>query len=180
MPPLFKSGTDVPYGEAVAFQGWWAGPGPTLPTYGLWERDLPAHTLNAGFAGRFVYEQSGGAATDGCWYPGSKYLPYTSTLSGGGWFVDQSGDWGPDESGLPSQVDSFYQNYYGPQGQTCEITGPQRLYIDARTGPVPYIVDTQTPAEITPKDLLNGVAPGEGGQAVTACEPYPSIKGKCK
>jgi hypothetical protein len=178
-PPLFKSQMDKPPIESPLPQGWWTGPGSTLPTYGQWERVLPTVNSFIGYAGRFVYEQSGGAATDGCWYSGSSYAYQAATLSGGGWLVDQSGDWGLDTMGFSSQFDSFYQDRYGPMAETCQITTPQTLYIDGRTGPVSYITDTQMPAEITPKDLLTGVAAG-GAQMVTECEPYPGIRGKCK
>jgi hypothetical protein len=102
-------------------------------------------------------------------------------LSGGGWYVDPQGDWGPDEIGMDSTWVSYYQNYYGPMGQTCVINTPQDLYIDTRTGPVgvPWITDTQMPAEITPNDLIVGLVPGQG-ELVTACEPYPKLKGNCK
>lgn len=179
VPLLFKSATDKPPSESVVFQGWTTYSGDTLPTVALWERDLPLLDGFVGFAGRFVYEQSGGTATDGCSYDGSKYLPYTTTLTGGGWFVDKNGKWSPDETGLSSEVDTFYQNYYGPKGETCEITGPQDLWISRRAGSVKYITDTQMPAEITPTDLFVGLQPGSG-QMVTACEPYPKLKGKCK
>jgi hypothetical protein len=180
VPPLFRSRTDKPPSESVLPQGWWTGPGSTLPTYGLWERVLPPVNSFTGFAGRFVYEQSGGPATDGCYFgTADKYAEVTSTLSGGGWFVDQNGDWGYDTIGLSSGFDSYYQGYYGPEGLTCQITGPQALYTGGRTGPSKYITDTQRPAEITPTELLTGVAPGSG-QMVTECEPYPKIKGKCR
>lgn len=77
---------------------------------------------------------------------------------------------------------SYYQNYYGPMGQSCAINTPQDLYIDTRTWPVwvPWTTDTQMPAEITPKDLIVGLQP-DGGQMVTVCEPYPNTgKGKVK
>lgn len=42
-----------------------------------------------------------------------------------------------------------------------------------------YMTDTQTPAEITPKDLIVGLTPGTGQEA-TACQTYPRTGGKCK
>ncbi len=184
VPPLFKDRPDIPPSAPVTSEGWTTLSGSTLQTAVLWERTFASLNGFVGYAGRFVYEQPDGTATDACWFSGSKYLPYTSTLSGGGWFVDQSGRWEPDESGLPSQVDSYYQDHYGPQGQTCAITGYQALYIDTRTGQAPYYnyeydVNTQMPAKITPTDLTVGLQPGSG-QMVTACEPYPKLKGKCK
>jgi hypothetical protein len=172
VPPLFKSQTDKPPSESPAAQGWWTGPGSTLPTYGLWERVLPTLSGLIAYGGRFIYEQSGGLAADGCYFAKSAYLQVTSTVTGGGWFVDQSADWGLDGIGFSSQFDSYYQDHYGPIGLTCQVTGPQVLLIGGRTGPVRYITDEQMPAEITPTELLTGVAPG-GGQMVTECEPYP-------
>lgn len=178
-PPLFKSQTDNPASESVVAQGWITGPGNTYPSYGVWKRVLPPINSFVGYAGRFVYEQSGGPATDGCYsgFPGSIMGEVTTTVTGGGWFVDQNGDWEPDYLGFNDGFISYYQNHYGPFGTTCFITGPQDLYIDGRTGPVKYITDTQMPAEIAPHKLLTGVAPG-GGQMVTECEGYPK-KGKC-
>ncbi|HKT10580.1 MAG TPA: hypothetical protein VJW77_02015 [Terriglobia bacterium] len=183
VPPLFKSQTDLPLGESVASQGWATIPQSTLPTAVLWQRNITSMYVSFHFAGRFVYEQSGGAATDACYY-GDPQGPaqVTSTVTGGGWFVDPNGNWGSDWIGMGSQADSFYQNHYGPNGQTCEITGPQDLWIDARKWPLSSVydtTDTQMPAEITPTDLLVGLQPG-GGQMVTACEPYPGLKGKCR
>jgi hypothetical protein len=182
VPPLFKSQTGLPTSESPIPQGWSLGSpanGSLLPTYGLWARTLPPLNGFIGFSERFVYEQSGGPATDGCYFTNSQYARVTTTLSGGGWFVDQNGDWGTDVIGIKSQADSYYQGYYGPKGLTCGITGPQNMYIDGRTGPVQYTTDQQMPAKITPTELLTGIQP-KGGQMVTECENYPSLKGKCK
>ena len=186
VPPLFKSATDKPPGETVTpLSPWLTIEGSTLPAAKAWERTFPPlNTFIAGYTGRFVYEQSDGTgASDGCWYSGSQQPEKTATtLSGGGWYVDPQGEWGPDQIGMDSTWVSYYQNYYGPMGQSCAINTPQDLYIDARTGPawVPWITDTQMPAEITPKDLIVGLAPGQGA-LVTACEPYPNTgRGKCK
>jgi len=86
--------------------------------------------------------------------------------------------------GADSQFDSFHQSYWGPKGVTCEVTGPQAMQIDARTGPAtkPYTTNTLMPAEIKPTELLTGVQP-QGGQMVTECENYSAKgvgKGKCK
>lgn len=182
VPPLFKSLTDKPTGETPAFTGTWATlPGSTLPTASFWQRAFPVLSGFVGFAGRFVYEQPGGAPTDGCYFGTTdKYPKITANLlTGGGWYVDQNGGWGDDAMGISSQVVSYYQNYYGPQGITCEIVNPQALYISARGGAVGYIIDTQMPAEIMPEDLIEGIQPGSGPM-VTACEVYPRLKGKCK
>ncbi|MEJ2010281.1 MAG: hypothetical protein P8Z30_19360 [Acidobacteriota bacterium] len=188
VPPLFKSATDKPPGETVTpLTPWLTIDGSTLPTAAAWERTLlPLNSLGlVDYAGRFVYEQSGGAPTDGCYY-NSVDNPQpevtATTLTGGGWYVDPQGDWGPDGIGMKSAWDSDYQNYYGPKGESCVINTPQDLYIDTRTWPVwvPWITDTQMPAEITPKDLFVGLVPGQG-ELVTACEPYPNTnKGKCR
>lgn len=175
VPPLFKSASDLPLAESVISNGWVVG----SPTLAVWGRTFPLLDGFVGFAGRFVYEQSGGAPTDGCYYDGSGHPQVTRTLGGGLWYVDPSGGWGDDKIGMDSQWDTDYQNHYGPNGQTCEITTPQDLYIDTRAGAERYITDTQMPAEITPKDLIVGLQP-DGGQMVTVCEPYPSLKGKCK
>lgn len=187
VPPLFKSATDKPPGETVtALTPWLTLKGSTLPTGKAWERTfLPLNSLGlVDYAGRFVYEQSDGTgASDGCWYSGSQQpKKTTTTLSGGGWYVDPQSKWGPDTIGMNSAWVSYYQDYYGPKGESCVINTPQDLYIDTRTGPVwvPWVTDTQMPAEITPKDLFVGLVPGQG-ELVTACEPFPSTsKGKCK
>jgi hypothetical protein len=105
----------------------------------------------------------------GMWYYDDGGQTMTLTLNQGP-FNTTNGAWVSD-----------YQNYYGPMGQTCAINTPQDLYIDTRTGSawVPWITDTQMPAEITPTDLIVGLAPGQG-ELVTACEPYPKLKGKCR
>ena len=180
MPPLFRNGTTSPATESPSFYNWSLGSdGSLLKTYGLWVRTLPLLGGLVGYAGRFVYEQNDGQATDNCHFALSQYPKVTSTLSGGGWYVTQNGDWGYDQSGFNSQFISYYQNYYKPNNLSCTITGPQEMYMDARMGPVPYTVDTQMPADITPTELLVGMQPN-GGSMVKACENYPSLKGKCK
>jgi hypothetical protein len=191
-PPLFKSQsgeppfvsqTDVPALETPAPQGW-AGPVNTIPTYGLWERtDAGSPDLTGMFESRFVYEQSGGAATDLCDYTGSGYLPVTSATTGGGWFLNQTDQWGLDIIGISSGAVTTYQDHWAQYNEGCAIAGPQAMYIDSRLDPAaepfqPYTENTLMTAEITPTQLLTGVQP-QGGSMVTECENYPSTKGKC-
>jgi hypothetical protein len=63
---LFKSQTDLPTSETPTPQGWSVRPaslGSQYPTVGVWQRALPLLNGFTGFAGRFVYEQSGTGAT---------------------------------------------------------------------------------------------------------------------
>ncbi len=111
VPPLFKSATDLPLVETAAFSNEWVtAPLSTLPTLAVFGRTFPFLDGFVGFAGRFVYEQSGGAPTDMCWYsPGDPQPEVTeSTLGGGGWYVDPNGSWGGDKIGMSSQWDTDY------------------------------------------------------------------------
>lgn len=190
-PPLFKtqndvppfvSQTDVPAIETPESNGWIIPQGSKsqYETYGVWWRtDLGEPDMNGMFESRFVYEQSGGAATDGCYaaFPNSTYLQVASVTSGGGWFLNQSDQWGTDLIGMESQAVSFYQQYYAiPYAKDCKITGPQAMYIDARTQPVtvpfePYTTNTLMTADITSSSLTTGVQ-SSGSTMVKECEPY--------
>lgn len=193
VPPLFKSQTDQPASETPAPDAtpWSLGPpsaGSLYKTYGRWDRTLPLSPDGFNeFAGRFVYEQSGGAATDGCYaaLPNTHFTKVTSVTSGGGWYVNTSSVWGVDIIGIKSQAVSFYQEYYAiPASKACEITGPQAMHIDARTGPsaTPYTTNTLMPADIASNSFTVGVQPS-GSTMVKKCEPYSYTtgvgKGKC-
>ena len=90
------------------------------------------------FAGRQVFEASGGTATDGCWFPASNYGP--AQLTGGGWYVGHyiyGNQWNDD-----------YVGYTGPQVQyyrlfmrtPCQAVVPQqmRMYKNGTSASDPY------------------------------------------
>ncbi len=189
--PLWKSQTDLPALDSPSPDSsnpWVICPqsGSPYTTCGAWQHIVSAITANkyVEFAGRFVFEQSGGAPTDGCWFTNSKFAPTTSVITGGGWYVNAFGTWGDDAIGEWSPKISYYQQY---GTLPCEITGPQAMFVDERTmidyPGSPYTTDMHLNAEITPTELLTGVQP-QGGQMVTECENYSYtkgvLKGKCK
>lgn len=180
-PPLFKVQTDQPTGETPAAVDWVELPGSTIPTYGQFERTLPLSTGGFNeFASRFVFEQSAGAAVDGCYWTGSNYSPVTAGLSGGGWYATPGNQWGLDTIGISSVMVTYYQDQWGPKGITCAVGVPQAMFINARTGPsqTAYTTNYLIRAMIAPKSLLTGVEVQDGAE-YTECENYPSLKGKC-
>jgi len=177
VPPLFKSQTDQPASESPIPQGWSLGPatmGSQYPTFGIWERALPLLNGFIGFAGRFVYEQSGTGTTDACWKLGSPTAMVTG-VTGGGVFVDQNGDWGLDYIGMRSQGVDWYQRN---QTLPCHITMVQDMYIDGRTQAYMYTTNQLT-FEIQATKIYSEVQP-QFGSLVKECENYPSLKGSCK
>jgi len=182
---LFKAETDEPASETPTAVDWWIGPaglGSQRRTYGRFERTLPTSSDGfVEFAGRFVFEQSGGQATDGCYYSLGGVDEVTSVVTGSGWYVDQNGKWGYDGTGIRSQAVDQYQLDYENGGRTlpCEITGPQDMYINTGSGPYEkYTANQLMPAEIQPTQLITGVQP-EGGQWVTQCREYPGTQLTC-
>jgi hypothetical protein len=174
-PPLFKSQTDVPSIETPAPQGWEVKPysGSQYPTYGAWQRSFPLRNAFVGYAGRFVYEQSGAGATDTCSQLGSNTAKATG-VTGGGWFANQNGIWGLDDIGMWSQgVDWYQKNVTLP----CHFTVAD-MYIDGRTGSYKYTTNQLT-FEIQATKIYSEVQP-QFGSLVKECENYPSLKGQCK
>jgi hypothetical protein len=180
VPPLFKSSTDIPTLEIPSPQGWAIQPfsGSQYPTYGAWQRSLPLLNGFVGYAGRFVFEQSGPptSATDTCYAPLSPTARNTG-VTGGGWFVSQNDVWGNDDIGMKSQGVTWYQkNVTLP----CQYTSQQNMYIDTIGGPSasPYTTNQLT-FQIQATKIYSEVQP-QGGSVVKECENYPSLKGSCK
>ncbi|MDE3135740.1 MAG: hypothetical protein KGL59_04150 [Acidobacteriota bacterium] len=166
-PPLLKSQTDLPASETPSAQGW-AAPYPSQnATVGLWERTLvPSPASVNAFAGRFVFEQSGGTAGDTC-YVALSPTPKATGVTGGGWYVTQTGNWGWDYVGMWSQgVDWYQQNVSLP----CDITLPQQMNVDGLSGPQPYTTN-QLMYEITATKVYSEVQP-QGGSVTFECEYY--------
>jgi hypothetical protein len=174
---LFKSQTDLPTSETPTPQAWSVRPaslGSQYPTVGVWQRALPLLNGFTGFAGRFVYEQSGTGTTDTCWKLGSKTGQVTG-VTGGGWFVDQNGNWGLDGIGMWSQgVDWYQKNVTLP----CHFTMVQDMYVDGRTQTYNYTTNQLT-FEIQATKIYSEVQ-SQSGSLVKECENYPSLKGQCK
>lgn len=173
--PMFKAVTDLPASETPTSEGWGNIPdsGSQYPTYGTWQRTLP--TSGDGlveFAGRFVYEQNGGSPIDACWKPGS-LTGQGTTLSGGGWYVDQNGNWGLDWIGIWSQGIDWYQSNVG---LPCDITIPQLMHTDAGGGQPQYTTN-QLIIEIRASEVRSEVQP-QGGSAVKQCLGYPPGPGQ--
>jgi hypothetical protein len=186
-PPLFKAPTDVPASEVPApTSPYWGAVYPSAnATVGLWQRTLPQSQTVQGyseFAGRFVYEQNGGTASDSCNVPLSP-TPKVTGLSGGGWFVDQYGLWGKDAIGMWSQgVDWYQKNVQLP----CQITMPQAMYVNERTGTGPPMQNAYTSNQlmyvIYPTEVYSEVET-QAQQTVEECEYYSNSavsNKKCK
>lgn len=111
--PLWKSETDLPTSDSPFFDSSdpWTniqGSGSQYATYGNWDHAVsPFFNGYVEFAGRFVFEQSGGTASDGRHFEGSQHPAVTNVITGGGWYVNAGGDWGDDAIGMMSQWISY-------------------------------------------------------------------------
>lgn len=126
--PLVSSTPLFPADDSPSAQGWGAILGSEYPTQGLFNRTMPSFPGFVEFAGRFVYEQDGGDAFDGC-YTSESITPEFTGVTGGGWYVNASGVWGPDVIGMWSQGVDWYQQHE-PDG--CTITVPQAMNVNTR------------------------------------------------
>ncbi len=92
------------------------------PTVMLFDQTLGSSKY---LAGHQVFETSGGASSDTCWFPGSIYLPMG--LSGGGWHVGFyffNNRWHYDYIGfLPATISYYRSNSRTP----CLVTIPQQM-----------------------------------------------------
>ncbi len=153
--PLVNSAPLFPADESPAAGGWTAIPGSQYPTQGLFDRTLPTLPGFILFAGRFVYEQVGGEASDGCYTSDSPTAKFTG-VTGGGWYVDGSGVWGPDTIGIWSQGVDWYQDHYGPNGE-CTIVVPQAMNINTVDEGGTQYTTNQLIIEIWPDEVCTEV-----------------------
>jgi len=173
-PPLFKSQTDLPPSETPAIPGWAAVNGSINATYGSWQRTFPPLGGFIGYAGRFLYEQTGAAgATDNCWATGDpSQVQQVTGVTGGGWYVYNDDTWSPDFIGMNSQSNDWYQK--NQPNLPCHFTVPQDMYIDGRTQTWKYTTDQLT-FEIDATKIYSEVQP-QGGSVVEGCEYYSNSK----
>jgi IPT/TIG domain len=133
--PLVNTGINLPWTESLTKLGW------DEDAHAKWTRTTPESTDGnhiKEFAGRFVYEHDGGDVTDTCNVGINGGYPVA--LSGGGWYVDNSGVWGPDMNGIGSYWTQWYQD--NQPNLPCYFSIPQAMYIDVGDAPsLQYTID---------------------------------------
>ncbi len=115
----------TPDAEVTQFTSWEDDIG--QPTYA--DFSMTMQPSNADFSGTEVREKNAAAAVDTCYFPGSKFKPWTR-LSGGKWPVTDN-SWGVDAIGWRPDRISYYRRM-AKQGKTklpCGVEMYQQMQI---------------------------------------------------
>ena len=118
----WSTGCSAPSTESSYFAGW----GPDVyASAGQW-----AAALFGGpqlyYSGRVVYEGTGAAGNDTCYFDGSPYAPFES-VTGGAWPVNSANGFGYDYVGWLSSTVSYYRSV---DRDPCGATVYQNMFIE--------------------------------------------------
>lgn len=167
---MFPDG-ETPWGDGwIAYKSQW-------PTKAEFFRTMPSSNGFILYAGRFVWEQTGGGeGNDGCHTDIEGSPPPFTSVTGGGWYVhDGTGVWGPDVIGIPSQWIDWYQAHYGPAGE-CTIVIPQAMNINTSDESSTQYTTNQLIIEIWPNEVCTEVQTMDS-QTVKQGLTYPPAPG---